>query len=571
MALRSGFYNAMMVEGDYDRKYNAEDYSNIFAAFIKDGVRRSGLNDFKVTASGLSLSIKNGFAVCGGRWVHLDSDYSLTVANPPVGDYSRIDAVVLRVNTNDATRAASIIYRTGTAASSPVAPAKSTGAGISELIIAHVRVAPSATSVTITDTRPNAALCGWVTTPVGYDDYFESLDDANAEHLKEIDNEWRGMKDNWASTTIFKPYQWRTVLTASANYVVFNIPQYDPTGVDVLQVYVNGLLEAHGVDYTVSGSTITFTNANGSTGTKTAGTEIVVIVWKSIDGAGLGSVLDAVTDLQNDVNVLSAANEYVYICNGTDDNVKLSQIASAWLSGGTDYGSKIIRVYGTFGAKAANSGSGTTSSLYRWFDIGAGSATNRKITFDFSGCSEISISCASGTHNIIFFGMNVNIIGANVTASGGAAINMFSTAASTVVNAEDCRFWITSQAGLIARGGTFKNCRASLTTSSENAFCFNVLAGGLLRVFGGEYYAYAPSSGISAVVYVNSAQTGAVAVTYGMNCPTSARSGYVQSYAVNCLTDDACCSFTDTITLLTMEAAGQNIRGTIKINKAGLL
>ena len=64
---------------------------------------------------------------------------------------------------------------------------------------------------------------------------------------------------------------------------------------------------------------------------------------------------------------------------------------------------------------------------------------------------------------------------------------MFSTAGATVANATDCRFWITSKAGLIARGGTFTNCRTSLTTNVENAQSFNVLTGGLLRIFGGEH------------------------------------------------------------------------------------
>ena len=146
MALKSGFYNAMKSGSVYDRTYNADDYKNVFAAFIKDGVRRSGMDDFRVIASGLALSVKMGFAICGGRWVNLDADYSLTTVTPPVGDYSRMDAVVLRVDANEATRAASLIYRTGTASSSPTAPAKDTTTGVTELIIATVLVAPGATS-----------------------------------------------------------------------------------------------------------------------------------------------------------------------------------------------------------------------------------------------------------------------------------------------------------------------------------------------------------------------------------------------------------------------------------------
>lgn len=564
MALKSGFYNAMNINGEYDRKYNGDDYTNVFAAFIKDGVRRSGLDDFKVSASGLSLTVKMGYAVCGGRWVRLDADYAIGSITAPVGDYSRIDAVVLRVDASEATRAASIIIRQGTAGSSPKAPTKDTTTGITELILAHVRVAPSASSVTVTDTRPDATLCGWVTTPVGYDEYFKALD-------SRFDDWFVETKDKLASVTLFKQYTWRTVLTAAASSVTFDIPQYDSTGVDIVQVYVNGLLELQGVDYTLSGNRITFIAGGGGTGTKIAGSEIVVIVYKSIDGTGLGSVSDEITALQKSVADLASEQEYFYICNGATDNVELSKITQAWLNGGTDYGSKIIRVYGTFGATAAHSGTGTTASPYAWIHVGGGQPTNRKIVFDFSGCSQININCASGTYNTIFYGIDAHIIGANVIATGAAEITMFSRVAATVVNAEKCRFWITANTGYIARGGTFKDCRCSLTLNAGDAFCFNVLSGCLLRVFGGEYYAYAPTANQSAVVYVNSAQTDAVAITYGLNCPTNARNGYVQSNAVNVLTSNAKCSFTDTVTELGMIADGQNIRGTINQSAPGLM
>lgn len=564
MSLTSGFYNAMLVNGEYDRKYNGDDYRNVFAAFLKDGVRRSGEDDFRVTASGLTLSVNLGYAICGGRWVRLDADYTLPALTAPVGSYSRRDAVILRVDENEAVREASLLVRAGTPSSNPTAPAKDTTTGVYELILATVLVAPGAASVTLTDTRGNANLCGWVTSPVGYDDYFKSLD-ASFE-------EWfTSKRDQLASVTLFKQYKWRTILEAAASSVTFDIPQYDATGVDIIQVYVNGLLEIEGVDYSLSGSTITFGTGGGGTGSKVSGTEIVVICYKSIDGTGLGSVSDEITELQNKVAALSTDAEYIYICNGEDDNVKLSELAVAWLGGGTDYASKIIRVYGTFGAASPYGGSGTEASPYIWMRVGQGAATNRKIVFDFSGCSHISIACPDDSHNIIFFGLHANIRGANVVATGGAAVYMFSTSGLTVSNAEDCRFWITSAAGYIARGGTFRDCRCSMTATGGDAYCFNVLATGLLRLIGGEYYAYAPTGSAGSVIYVNSAQEGAAVAAYGINCPTVARGGYVQTYAINCLTADACCSFTDTITALPITASGQNIRGTIAKSKPGLM
>lgn len=562
MSLQSGFYNAFLVNDDYDRKYNADDYSNNIGAFIRSGVLRDGNNGLKVTASGLVLTVASGRAWIEGHWVYLDLPHTFSAITPPVGDYSRIDTVSLRLNTNPTARQVSLVYDTGTPAATPKPDAPIRGDGIYDIILAYVTVAPNATSVTVTDKRGDKSVCGWVTSPIGYDDYFAVFDDAFNEWFTE-------KKDTLSTVTLFKDFMWRTVLESSTNYVVFNIPQYDSTGVDIIQVFVNGMLEIEGVDYTLSGSTITFGTGGGGTGTKTAGTEIVVICWKAYDGSDLGSVASRIDVLEEEMNKLTNTNDYVYVCNGTDDNVKLSQIAQAWLDGGTDYGCKTIRIYGTFGAMTPYAGSGTSASPYRWFSIGSGTGSNRRIIFDFSACSQISLSCTG--YSVIFYGLNVDIVGANVVATGGTAIYMFSTADNTVVNADRCRFWITSQGGYIARGGTFKECRISLTCTLGDAFAFNVLSGGLLRLMGGEYYSYAPTGSTSAVVYVSSTQTNAVVNTYSINCPTVSRGSYVQSYAIYCLNSNAGCSFTDTITTLALSASGQNIRGTIAQSKAGLM
>lgn len=568
MALTSGFYNAMNVGGSYDRVYNADDYKNIFAAFIKDGVRRSGLDDFKITASGLALTAKLGYAVCGGRWVHLDADYSVGTVTPPVGDYSRIDAVVLRVDANEQTRAASIVYRQGTPAASPQAPTKDTSTNVTELILAHVRVAPSASSVTITDTRSNTNLCGWITTPVGYDDFFASLD-------SQFDTWFAEKRNTLASVTLFKEYIWRTVLENSSASVTFTIPQYDSAGVDIVKVYVNGLLEVAGVDYTLSGSTITFGTGGGGSGTKAAGTEIVVIVYKSIDGSNLGSVSDEITALQNTVAVLANTNDYVYICNGENDNILLSEIAQEWLGGGTDYGSKVIRVYGTFGCSAAYGGAGTSANPYRWISVGLEATTNRRITFDFSACGQISVPITGGTYNTIFYGYNAHVIGANVLTSQTATdtvIKMFSSASGAVI-AENCRFWITSyRDSSIANAGTFKNCRGSVANVVNNSYCFLPFTNSLLRIDGGEYYAYAGDSTVNSAIVGQSAAD-AVTIMYGVNAPTASRSGFYQTHAIVQYVGGGILNCTDLVSALTVTVTAgiSNIRGTIAKSKAGLL
>lgn len=166
MALKSGFYNAFEVDGVFDRTYSADEYTDFYAAFLTDGVRRSNNDDLKCTAAGLIITVAAGYAICGSKWVHNESAYELPAVVPPVGSYSRIDRVFLHVDTTEGTRAASFVYREGTPAAAPTPPDKSSATGVFELCLANVTVAPNASSVTIQDTRPVPSLCGWVKTPI---------------------------------------------------------------------------------------------------------------------------------------------------------------------------------------------------------------------------------------------------------------------------------------------------------------------------------------------------------------------------------------------------------------------
>lgn len=541
MAQNSGFFNAFLRGGVYDRTYNADDYCDNLAAIIKSGVVNSTANDLKVSAyAGMQIAVGYGRAWINGHWFFNDAAYTgLTIATAPSGNNSRIDRVVLRLDTSTAVRSISLAILTGTAAASPVAPALTRGGNIYELALADITVAAGVITITnndIKDTRGDGNVCGWASSVTP------------------------------AIMSMIQRYSDRITLAAAGSVVQFNIAQYDATeGGTVLDVYINGIYEQPD-EYTLDGNTITFANS------LIAGTVIDVVLTKSIDGTGLASAAELLAELQQNVADLDAFGDYHYHCNGINDNVMLSQIAQAWLNGGDDYGSKVVHVYGKCGITAAQGGEGISTNPYIWFRLGSGSATNRRIIFDFSGCEQIDVPVPANTHNILFFGMHVNIKGVNIVCNENTAtVYAFSTAAATVVHAEHCRFWINALAGYIARGGTFKHCRVSFSCAGADAFVFNVLSGGLLRVFGGEFYAYAPTGNQSAIVYINSAQTSAVAMTYGMNCPTVARSGFVQSNAVNVLTNNALCSFTDTVTTLGMVAAGQNIRGTLAMSRAGLM
>lgn len=174
MAIHSGFFNALEVGGEYDRVYDASDYSDNMGAIISSGVRRSGDDDLVVTSNGLVITVGVGRAWVLGHWLKNDTAYNVATVTAPTG-ITRYDGVYVHLDENVGVRSVSIIYKQGTFAGSP-APVRE--GGIYELQLAEITVADGATNVTVTDTRPDKDLCGWITTPIGYDDYFVSLESA---------------------------------------------------------------------------------------------------------------------------------------------------------------------------------------------------------------------------------------------------------------------------------------------------------------------------------------------------------------------------------------------------------
>ena len=535
---RGGFYNNKVVNGQNDRVYTAEDvrkpYDTVFTDGIMPEADGTAGNTLKVTAAGgMAISVSAGNAKLGGAWFENSAAYQITLDT--AGSTDRYDCVIIQNDDNENVRAPKIYIKSLSRV--PVLADLTRAENVYEVCVAYVKVSAFTESISdgnITDTREDGSLCN-IMSGVG------------ATVVQTFHN------------TYFSE-------TAGQTVIPIGIPQYNRSR-DALTVIVNGRVFADGTQYTINdNSQITL-----AIGLPVVGTRIDFEVAKNVNAAGAETVVQEVVALRQEMTAANKILEHHYYCGGVNDNVRISQIVEAFLSGGTTFDSMRLVVHGHFVATSPVTGTGTSTNPYIWIRAGQGTASNRRCVLDFTDCDQISINCESGTYNTIFFGLHVDIVGANVAAIGGAQITMFSVVAQSFANAENCRFWITSQAGYIARGGDFRNCRVSLTTDTDNACAFNVMKGGLLRLYGGEYYAYAPSGKFSAVVYVNAEQTGAVALTYGICCPTVGRNPYVQTFAVNCLTNDACCSFTDTITTLDIEAAGQNVRGTIARSIAGTL
>lgn len=537
---KGGFYNNKKdANGNDDRVYTAEDirkpYDTVFTDGIKPEADGTAGDALKVTSTGgLGISVAAGSAKLGGAWFQNNGAYNITLdgGSPAV----RYDCVILRNDDNDDVRDVNIYIKSQSTA--PTIENLQRDGNVYEVCIAYIRVPALATSIVaanITDTREDGQLCN-IMSGVG--------------------------------ATVVRTYH-NTYFSETTNQTVIpiGIPQYNRAR-DELTVMINGRVFANGTQYTIdSNSQITL-----AIGLPVVGTRIDFEVAKNVNAAGAETVVQEVAALRKEMTAANKIIEHHYYCNGRTDNVNISTLVTEFQSGFTDYASMRLVIHGTFGATSPRGGAGTAENAYYWIRAAQGSASNRKVTLDFTDCKQISINCDAGTNNIIFFGMDVRVIGANVVATGGASIYMFSTAGNTTVYAENCRFWITCDSGgFIARSGTFKNCRASVTNVGLHSYCFVPIDASLLRLDGGEYYAYTGSAEhVSAVVGLTSG-TNAVAILYGVNAPTSARSGYRQTNSIYQTTGIICSTDLISALPLSVVSGASNIRGTIALSKAGLM
>lgn len=543
MAQKSGFFNALLNAGVYDRTYNANDYSDNLAVVISNGVLRDINDGLKVTANGLNLTVNAGRAWINGHYYHNTTEYNLPAVTAPTGG-TRIDRVILRFDNSVPVRSITLQYLQGTASTSPVAPAIARANDLYELCLAEITIDANANSVNVKDTRGDADLCGWVYSVSGDNSFFTTLDNDFNEWFEE-------KKDTLASVTLFKRYIYETTLEGETNLVYFNIPQYDPETCFV-EVYVNGMLDENCV---VSNNRIGFSSL------LIAGTEITVLAYKSIDGTGIMSVADEITQLQNDYATLDGVSKYVYKATGSNDNIALSQIAAAIYAGSYDptqvmaaaddfltalggntwlaslyEASKItIEVVGKLHVISPAFGSGTASSRYRYFNFGQIQPSAKRIIFDFAKAETIEVSPPANTNNIIFYGTDLDIRNASLDVEGdgeNVIIQMIAGSQIGRINAENCRFDLMASGDVkIADQGTYLNCDCRVRSEAGNGFVFNPKSTSLIRVIGGRHLAYAMLSGkIAAVFYTASSETNAVIMATNINCPTVSESGFWQQY-----------------------------------------
>ena len=143
MSITSGFFDSQ----NHDRAYNATQFGSIFDGVITDGVYSTIGTQFQVKAAGgLVLNVGAGRAWFDHSWILNDTIYVITApASHPL--YSRIDAVVLDIDTSDDVRRNTIKYISGTAASTPVNPTLISETGHRQYPLAYILRSPNSSNI----------------------------------------------------------------------------------------------------------------------------------------------------------------------------------------------------------------------------------------------------------------------------------------------------------------------------------------------------------------------------------------------------------------------------------------
>ena len=167
MSVTYGFFNANLVDGDYDRKYTADQLAEFFASLIGNGVSADYENSFQVVpSSGLTVNVSSGFAWINGFWAKNDSAYAIAESAAPSSGY-RQDLIVLRFNRSDRSIIPTLIQGTVSSTTPAPMPAYSRTAAQYDLVLAAINLSAGSSAITasmITDLRANENYCGIVDT-----------------------------------------------------------------------------------------------------------------------------------------------------------------------------------------------------------------------------------------------------------------------------------------------------------------------------------------------------------------------------------------------------------------------
>lgn len=156
-------FNAIKVDGEFDRVYKAEDWAWYFATFLASGVFPKPSDGLQVVAySGMEVRVNMGYAFINGYAFRNPVSKGVTLDRAE-GALNRVDRVVVRWDL--VLRDIYIDVLKGVPSAKPVAAALTRSTEVWELALADIYVGKGVTKIltqNITDQRFNSAVCGIV-------------------------------------------------------------------------------------------------------------------------------------------------------------------------------------------------------------------------------------------------------------------------------------------------------------------------------------------------------------------------------------------------------------------------
>jgi hypothetical protein len=290
MAFQCGFFNSE----NGDRKYSAEQMNNPYKRIVSNGVfAKSGgesSTDYQVQANGnMTVTVKEGRGIFADKWAFLDADMVMNVPMAHVS-YTRIDSVIVRIDSSASVRAGSIIYRSGEPGEEPEPPELENTVEVKEYRLANITVAPNVTAITqasVEDTRPTSE-CGFIHNLLWDSDITATY----AQWQAQFEEWFLNLKQILATATIISSFTSHYVATEDDETdIPIGIQRFNPA-LDILQVYINGLFLTPEVDYTLGDNDDIILTLGVD-----EGTEISFVVYKSVDGSEAESVVRYVDEL----------------------------------------------------------------------------------------------------------------------------------------------------------------------------------------------------------------------------------------------------------------------------------
>ena len=196
MAQQCGFFNAKLVNGQYDRIYVAEQFAAYFASFIGNGVFGGTASQLQVISNdNMTVTIAPGKAWINGWWFSSTENHIETVELAD-GVLNRIDCVILRWDNTQRTMYFKVLK--GEPANSPIQPTIIRNSDYYDLVLCYINVNKGVSKIRqqdITDARLDSSVCGIVTGVVKqadttdifrqFTDYFNTFkSDSTREHVE---------------------------------------------------------------------------------------------------------------------------------------------------------------------------------------------------------------------------------------------------------------------------------------------------------------------------------------------------------------------------------------------------